>query len=247
MIRLVRAELVKLRTTRTTTIVTAALAAYAGVVVFFTMTTAGEQGNPPLDADSLRQLLAGPSRVLYVAALLVGILVLAGEFRHQTITQAFLVTPTRGLVLTAKLATGALVGLLCAAVTTATTIAVGLPWLAAKAVPAPLSGTVGREVAGIVAAAALWGALGVAVAALVRNQVAAIVGALLWVLVVEGVLPLVLGAPALRRWLPGGAADALISPGGQHLSMWAGGLLLVGYAAVLAALGTRYAVRRDIT
>jgi hypothetical protein len=85
------------------------------------------------------------------------------------------------------------------------------------------------------------------VATLVRNQVAAVVGVLLWFLLVEGVLPPVLRAPTLPRWLPGGATAALTEPGGRYLSMWAGGLLLAGYALVLAAIGSRLTLRRDVT
>ena len=98
-------------------------------------------------------------------------------------------------------------------------------------------------------AAALSGLLGVGVAALVRNQVAAVTGALLWFLMVEGVMPAVLRAPTLPKWLPGGATAALTYPfpSDQFLPMWAGGLLLAGYALVLAAIGSRVTVRRDVT
>jgi hypothetical protein len=73
------------------------------------------------------------------------------------------------------------------------------------------------------------------------------VAALLWALVIEGVLPALLRAPTLPKWLPGGAVAALTDPGGQHLSMWAGGLLLAGYGLVLAGVGSRFTIRRDIT
>ena len=247
MTRLIRAELAKLRTTRTTPVLLAAIAAFAVVTLLYNLSIAGTRGNPPLDPDSLRYLMASPSRVVSGAALLVGILAMAGEFRHQTITQAFLVTPDRGRVVGAKLAAGALVGLVFGVASTVVVLAVGLPWLAAKGVPVQLSGAAGQTVAGVLAAAALSGLLGVAVATLVRNQVAAVVGALLWFLVIEGVLPVVLRVPTLPKWLPGGAAAALTYPGGQHLSMWAGGLLLAGYGLVLAALGSRLTLRRDIT
>jgi ABC-2 type transport system permease protein len=85
------------------------------------------------------------------------------------------------------------------------------------------------------------------VAALVRNQVAAVVGVLLWFLVIEGILPAVLRAPTLPRWLPGGAVAALTDPGGRYLAAWAGALLLAGYGLVLAAIGSRLTLRRDIT
>jgi hypothetical protein len=150
-------------------------------------------------------------------------------------------------VVAAKLAAGVLVGLAFAAVITVVVLAVGLPWLAAKGVPIQLTGPLAQKVAGVLAAAALSGLLGVAVATLVRNQVAAVVGVLLWFLLVEGVLPLVLRAPTLPRWLPGGATAALTEPGGRYLSMWAGGLLLAGYALVLAAIGSRLTLRRDVT
>jgi ABC-2 type transport system permease protein len=247
MMRLIRAEVAKLRTTRTTPVLLAAMVAFAVVTVVYNVSIAGTQGNPPLDADSLRQLIASPSRVTSGAALLVGILALAGEFRHQTITQTLLVTPDRGRMVAAKLAAGILIGLAFAAASTAAVLAVGLPWLTAKGVPIHLTGAVGRMVAGVLAAAALSGLLGVAVATLVRNQVAAVVGALLWFLVVEGILPVVLRAPTLPRWLPGGAAAALTDPGGRYLSAWAGALLLAGYGLVLAAIGSRLTLRRDIT
>jgi ABC-2 type transport system permease protein len=247
MTRLIRAELAKLRTTRTTPVLLAAMVAFAVVTVAYNLSIAGSQGNPPLDTDSLRQLIASPSRVVSGAALLVGILALTSEFRHQTITQTLLVTPDRGRVVAAKLAAGILIGLAFGAAATAAVLTVGLPWLTAKGVPIHLTGAVGRMVAGVLAAAALSGLLGVAVAALVRNQVAAVVGALLWFLVVEGILPVVLRAPTLPRWLPGGAAAALTDPGGRYLSTWAGALLLAGYGLVLAAIGSRLTLRRDIT
>jgi ABC-2 type transport system permease protein len=93
-----------------------------------------------------------------------------------------------------------------------------------------------------------WVVVGVGVAALVRNQVAALVGVAVWVLVVEGLLISLLNIPSsLAKWLPGVAAAALTNPGGGHLSRLAGALLLAGYALALAAAGTRLVVRRDIT
>jgi ABC-2 type transport system permease protein len=94
---------------------------------------------------------------------------------------------------------------------------------------------------------ALCGLVGVGVAALVRNQVAALVGTLVWVLVVEGLLLSLLHAPSLGKWLPSAAAAAITSPGGAYLSRWGGTLLLAGYALALALVGTRLVVRRDIT
>ena len=70
---------------------------------------------------------------------------------------------------------------------------------------------------------------------------------LVWVLVVEGIL--VGFAPAVGRWLPGGAGSALTgvaTPQGGLLPMWGAALLLAGYGLAFAAASTRLIARRDI-
>jgi ABC-2 type transport system permease protein len=246
MTRLVRAEFTKLRTTRVVYGMAAAMAAFAVLTVAANATD--RQGAPPLSADSLPMLVAGPVTLLSGAALLLGILGMTGEFRHHTVTQTFLVTPDRGRVVAAKLVAYPLAGIALALATLAFTAAVAAGWLAAKGItPSLLDARLGRVLLGAVLAAGLCGLVGVGVAALVRNQVAALVGTLVWVLLVEGLLISLLNAPGLGKWLPSAAAAALTSPGGAHLSRLAGTLLLAGYALALALVGTRLVIRRDIT
>jgi len=249
MIRLIRAEFTKLATTRLIYGLAAVMAAFGALTVVVGVTTAGQQGNPPLSADSLPMLIAGPVTQLAPAALLLGILGMAGEFRHQTVTQTFLVTPHRGRVVAAKLVAYPLAGIALALVTLAVTAAVAAGWLAAKGITPslPPAGALGRMVGVALLGPALCGLVGVGVAALVRNQVAALVGVAVWVLVVEGLLMSLLNAPSLGKWLPSAAAAALTNPGGAQLSRLAGTLLLAGYALALALIGTRLVVRRDIT
>jgi ABC-2 type transport system permease protein len=251
MIRLVRAEFTKLATTRLVYGVAAAMAAFGVLTVVANATSAGQQGNPPLSADSFPMLVAAPVRhtLLAGAALLLGILGMTGEFRHHTITQSFLITPDRGRVVAAKLVAYPLAAIVLALATLAVTAAVATGWLAAKGItPSLLDARLGRVVGVALLGAGLCGLVGVGVAALVRNQVAALVGTLVWVLVVEGLLMSLLNAPSLGKWLPSAAAKAAItSPGGAQLSRLAGTLVLVGYALALALVGTRLVVRRDIT
>jgi ABC-2 type transport system permease protein len=248
MTRLVRAELAKLRTIRLAYGVAAAMAAFGVLTVVANITSAGRQGNPPLSADALPALVGAPATMLGGAALLLGILGIAGEFRHHTITQTFLATPERGRVVAAKLAAYALAGIALAALTLAVTMAVVLPWLTAKGLAVSvLDGEVGRVLAGTLLAAGLCGLVGVGVGALVRNQVAALVGVLVWAVVVEGLLLDLLNAPSLGKWLPSAAAAALTNPGGDHLSRWAGGLLFAAYGLAFALIGTRFVIRRDVT
>ena len=98
MFRLIRAEFTKLATTRLIYGLTAAMAAFAVLTVVAGIAYAGQEGNPSLSADSLPTIVAAPVTLLSGAALLLGILGMAGEFRHQTVTQTFLVTPDRGRV-----------------------------------------------------------------------------------------------------------------------------------------------------
>jgi hypothetical protein len=246
MIRLVRAEFTKLATTRLIYGLAAAMAAFAVLTVAANISD--RQGAPPLSADSLPMLVGGPVTLLSGAALLLGILGMAGEFRHQTVTQTFLVTPNRGRVVAAKLVAYPLAGIALALAILALTATVAAGWLAAKGItPSLLDARLGRVLVGAVLAAGLCGLVGVGVAALVRNQVAALVGVLVWVLVVEGLLMSLLNAPGLGKWLPSAAAAALTNPGGAQLSRLAGTLLLAGYALALALAGTRLVVRRDIT
>ena len=248
MIRLVRAELTKLATTRLIYGMAAAMAAFAVLTVAANIL--GVEGAPPLSADSLPVLVAAPVTLLSGAALLLGILGMAGEFRHQTVTQTFLVTPDRGRVVAAKLVVYPLAGIALTLTILAFTAAVATGWLAAKGITPSLlhARVVGQVLLGAVLAAGLCGLVGVGVAALVRNQVAALVGVVVWVLLVEGLLMSLLHAPSsMAKWLPSAAAAALTNPGGAGLSRLAGALLLTGYALALALIGTRLVVRRDIT
>jgi ABC-type transport system involved in multi-copper enzyme maturation permease subunit len=249
MIRLIRAEFTKLATTRLIYGMAAAMAAFAVLTVVVGVTTAGTQGNPPLSAGSLPMLIAGPVTQLAGPALLLGILGMAGEFRHQTVTQTFLVTPHRGRVVAAKLVAYPLVGIALALAILAFTAAVAAGWLAAKGITPslPPAGALGRMVGVALLGPALCGLVGVGVATLVRNQVAALVGVAVWVLVVEGLLMSLLNAPSLGKWLPRAAAAAITNPGGAQLSRLGGTLLLAAYALALALAGTRLVVRRDIT
>ena len=249
MTRLVHAELLKLWTTRTARIVLVLAAAGAAALTIFVLTLAGRPGQPALGDDALRQLVGAPNGPLTLAALLLGILGMAGEFRHGTATPTFLVTPGRGRVVAAKLAASALAGLAVALVAAVVVLAIALPWLPAKGVQVPLADPgLAARVAGLAAAVALHAVLETGLGALLRNQFAAVVaGLLLWQGLVEDLLVGVLGRPGLARWLPDGAAAALTAPGDATLTMWAGALVLAAYGLVLAVAGGRLVVSRDLT
>jgi hypothetical protein len=103
-------------------------------------------------------------------------------------------------------------------------------------------------VAASVVAMAAYGVIGVAVGALVPNQIAAVVGVLIWMLAIEQmVIPLF---PEVGRWMPFAAASSLMqlgsSYGDQLLSVALGGLVLFGYTAVTVVLTLLVTPRRDV-
>jgi len=247
MTRLFRAELLKLSTTRTARGLFAAAVAITALLAVATMLTAGDDGNAQLGSAGNLHNVIGGSGLASVLSLVLGIIGMAGEFRHGTVTGTFLASPDRGRVVAVKLGAYALAGLGLALVTALVGLAIVLPWLAVKGVHLDLVNLeVGRALAGTLLAGALYGTAGVAIGALFRNQVAAVVVTLAWTQFVElGVLASVF--PKVARWLPMGAAAAITNPGWPRLSMWAGALLFAGYALVMAAAGTRFVVRRDIT
>ena len=90
------------------------------------------------------------------------------------------------------------------------------------------------------AAAALWAAIGIGVGAIVRNQVGAVVGLCVWLLLVESIL--IGDVPSAGKFAPGASAGALagIDPE-RHRRRAArpglGALLLIAYAAAAALAG----------
>ena len=115
-VRLARAEVRKLFTTRAVP-VTAAIAAVLAVgSVLINAAVAGKPGQYALGsaAETYKMLKFGP--VVIVAMLILGILVAGGEFRHRTIVPALLATPQRARVFAVKVAVIALFGAVFAAV-----------------------------------------------------------------------------------------------------------------------------------
>jgi ABC-2 type transport system permease protein len=248
MTRLFQAELLKLWTTRTARVLLALTAAGTAALVTLVLAFAGRPGQPALGDDALRQLVAVPNGPLTLAALILGVLGIAGELRHGTATSTFLVTPVRGRVVAAKLGAAAVAGLAMALVAATVALAVGLVWLPAKGIEVGVADAgLAVRVAGLAAAVALYAVFGTGLGAVLRNQFAAVIVGLLWLHGVEALVVGLLHRPGLGRWLPEGAAAALTASGPGTLPMWAGGLVFAAYGLVLVLVGARLVVGRDLS
>ncbi len=245
MTTLLRIEIRKLRTTRLWWV----LLAVAQLIVI-----AGVSGLVLSDADLSKTDTAGKAvahvGLVSLCALILGIFAIAGEYRHQTITDTYLSTPRRGDVMAAKLAVYAVAGLLMGLASGVTAVVTAKIWWAAKGYSLSLTATdVWHTLVGGVVWNAAFAAIGVGVGAIVRNLAAAIAAALAWIALVEGIVGQLVG-DQLRRWLPFSAGQALgraAVDGTDHLPQWGAGVLLAGYATVLAVLAVSITLRRDVT
>lgn len=245
MTHVVSSELFKLRTTRTfLALVGAALAI---VLVASILICALVSFNDDDVSNEILAFVFGP--VVRAIALVIGILAVTNEFRHGTITPTLLVVPDR-----TRLMLGKLVAVLALAL--ALGLVSGLFMIGASALFGSLrdfdgGAYAGEVLIGMTAGTALNAALGVALGVLLRNQVGAIVGILIYGFILEDLIGLI---PWVRDWLPkyglGGVSNALggVNPGDADLlSQGMGGLLLTLYVVVVMVIGLVVMRRRDVT
>jgi ABC-2 type transport system permease protein len=239
-----KAELLKIRSTRTT--LGLVLGMVALIALFSLLTGLASKAPDLLTTEDQRNALAVGSFAGVFAAL-AGIMLVTGEYRYGTIQPTYLFTPRRWRVLAAKLAAGALAGLVFGIVGAALGFGIGYACLAGRGIDYALDGgQTALLLLGTVALTALWGPIGVGVGALLRNQVGAIIALLAWGFVVENLL---FGlVPAIGRFGPVHAGDGLMGLAEDHfLHATPGGLVLVVWAAAVSVVGAAIAVRRDVT
>jgi ABC-type transport system involved in multi-copper enzyme maturation permease subunit len=240
---LLRSELLKLRTTRTTwglLLVEIALVVLAVVAQGLSSTALELEF-----ADNERTLFGSGTGATLIAAF-VGMLSVTTEFRYGTIRPALVFEPRRRRLLAAKVAVSAFAGLLLGMIGAGLAFAIGLPILSARSVGLALGD---RDLVligvGTVAASVAWAVLGVAVGALVRHQIGAIVALVAWNTVVESIF--LAFVPGVGRYLPGNAGNALAGAAGEKLlSMGAGGAVIAAWALALALAASVRTDRTDI-
>ena len=258
---LVRSEFKKISSTRLwwglligavvfTALQAIATAAFAGVE------QGGQPPTPMLDtAESIRGVYAVAAFAgTYIFALILGISGMTGEHRYQTITATFLVAPRRSMVVSAKMLAHVVMGLVYGVAGVLSALLFGGIAIAIRGYDLGYGADGLWKSAGLaVLAVAIWTVVGIGIGTLIRNQIVAILVAVFITFLIEPIATFALGAAGyddVVKWLPTNASAALTNPGDsflEYLDWWAGGLVLAGYALVLAGLGVLLSVRRDVT
>lgn len=240
-------------------------AAVLGWVLSASATGSLSDQGPQVPFDGLAgTLYSTATSVGYVFPLLIGTLMMTSEFRHKTLTPTFLATPRRSVALLAKLVVGILLGVLYGIVGVIASVGPSAGFLAGFGLDTALTSSDTWALFGrMVLAYVLWVLIGIGVGTLVRSQVGAIVGVLVFTQFLEPVArtagAFVEGLADATRWLPGGASDALVGSsvftstamtggaGPAPLEWWVGGVVLLGYAVVFLVLGNVTTWRRDVS
>jgi ABC-type transport system involved in multi-copper enzyme maturation permease subunit len=243
-----RSELLKQRSTRTTLVL---LAWLVGLVLIVVALHVASFGVDDLARESNQMRILGLGTTLGVLfAALVGALSVTAEFRTGTIRPTLLVTPRRTTVVVAKIAAGMLIG--AAAGLLAQTLNAGAEalGLGLRGIEIRLgAGDYAQLLAGGALGGALFGALGVGIGALLRNQVAAVAALCVWLLLLE---PLLLGdVPGVAKYAPEASAGAIAGAiqsqlAGALVAPALGVVLLAAYVVVAAVAGALTFNRRDV-
>ena len=246
---LVRAEWTKLFTTRTWLgMLLGACALAGGFAALFTGLAGADEGLPDIGTPLYEELVFSVAANASVFLLILGIIGMTQEYRHRTATPTFLTTPRRGRVVAAKVLAYALVAVPMALLVVAVNVVVVLVYAGARGDAPEIAGDNLRTLAASGLVLVVFTVIGVGVGALVRNQVGAIVGALVYLNVIEPIVASIGAISGAYKWLPGGAVQAITSDfeAPDLLEPWQGAVLLLAYGLVAALVGTALAARRDV-
>jgi ABC-2 type transport system permease protein len=251
MSRQIRSELLKLRTARSFLVVIGLGIAFVVVISLVTALKADyshlSHGRSEPGVDQI-----STASVVIFFTLMLGVLAVTTEYRHGSIASTLLVEPSRPRLLAAKLVAASAAGGIIALLTGAICLGIGAAILPGRGFSLGLDGKLVIELlAGMAVGGVLMAAIGVGIGALLRKQTAAVVGILVYLLLLEPLITQV-AVKALDRFSIGNAlseltATAAVNGVDNPFGQVTGGLLLAGYAALLVLAGALVMQTRDVT
>jgi ABC-2 type transport system permease protein len=194
--RLIRAEIAKIRTTKTWWLLALGIIAFAGLALLVNGVNHHYELYPPKgfqpDPDQAEQFAqahtpAGLAKIAadmmtsgqffgVLLAMIIGILVITNEFFHQTATTTFMTSPHRTMVVMAKSAAAVTFGVLFWLIATVIDLIVTPLYLSGQHVSVSLTDwTVVRSVLLNLLAFAIWAIVGMGLGTLINSQIGAVV------------------------------------------------------------------------
>jgi ABC-2 type transport system permease protein len=277
--RLLRAEFMKLRTTSTGwlfligfivfTVASLAINGFGSHYQLYPqpgqvsraqgLAEAAQAHSPAGVAAIAASMMTSGQRVGVLFALLLGVVIVTSEFASQTAAVTFVTVPRRATVIWAKVTAAACCGALFWLVGTVLDAVATPPFLYSQHVSTSLAGwIVARSVLLNLVAFAAWGVFGLGLGAVLRNQMAAVIGA---IVVYAGSFGAETAFTLLynlfhQNWL---LAAPVIAPALAYTVMimsgqafpdapsgWVGAVIMFGYTAALVAGGIALTKRRDV-
>lgn len=233
-----------------------ALSVLAAGVSPYAMSKASQLGLG-LQNQQLVDAVYGKATGGYLFAMILGVILMAGEFRQGTAVATFLASPKRLHVVLAKVFVAFVAGALLQAVATGAGMTMAHFSLSLyQNVAAPSSSVfLDTSLAALISGSVL-AVVGVAIGTLLRNQMLGTLAAILWLNLVEPILLLVFpdGAKWFATGLIGGILQLHISTGSKlvhidttsYFDPLTASALLLGYAAVFVAVAIASTLRRDV-
>jgi ABC-2 type transport system permease protein len=248
--RLVRAELLKVRTTRLWIGLLIGGVALDAVGVIATLALAGtpegDRANIPRIATVADvQTLVWSGMVLWLFVAVLTATISTGEYRYGTAAGTYLATPSRGRVLASKIGAAIPIGALAGIIGGGLPLVIAAVWFAVKGDALPFGAPVLIAVLEVALQCSYAAILAVCVGAAIRSQVVTILSVLGFGLVVEPLATALL--PSLRRWAPiGGAMGAFGPPDALVFGHLAGFGLMLSYIVAVAYVAYWIERRRDV-
>lgn len=250
MIRLIRSELLKVRSTQVWFWLLLASLAITAASVIGNLATAGSQAHL---RSQIHDILTAANSG-YIAVFVLGVLSVTTEFRYQTITPTVLATPSRWRLISAKLITFALIGAGFALACVVVDLAITVPWVVARGINFSVADNYAPVLATF-AVVTLMCLIGLGTGALLKNQIVAVSVGLIVLIVLEQLIIIIPGVKYVYPYLPGGLTRALILSstedrvlnGVTMLPIWGGAVGLLIWGLGLAVLGAGITMNRDIT
>ena len=217
----------------------------AGSVAFSLLAVSSLSGadDAAMARPIVQQLFLFLGTFVKLGFLILGIRIVTDEFRFGTANPTFLFTPARRKVFLAKVGAAALYGILMATITQLVLFGSAAAFFAMKGHVLHIGSAGTYAFFGGILAGVLWTVVGLGLGAIIRNQIIAIVGVVVWFMGFEDVIGSRMG-DADRFLLGRAGLNIALAPDGRTL--WSGLTIVLIYTALALAVGVMAVQRKDV-